>query len=72
MQSNPPTPVTKNHNVSFPTSRRPRMRPVSSASMMEIDEWFEKVGTKIGPAVGNHSQRDKDKRLLFTYRDLNG
>ncbi|KAI0996282.1 hypothetical protein K3495_g11899 [Podosphaera aphanis] len=47
------------------------MRPISSASMMEIDEWFEKVGIKIGPAVGNHIQRDKVKRLLYTYRDLN-
>ncbi|CAD6500186.1 BgTH12-04289 [Blumeria graminis f. sp. triticale] len=56
----------------FPTSRRPRSRPLSKAPKEEIDEWFGKVGVKIGTAVGDDFQRDMVKRLLFTYRDING
>ncbi|RKF55377.1 hypothetical protein OnM2_090044, partial [Erysiphe neolycopersici] len=56
----------------FPTTRRPKARILSDVPLEEINKWFEKVGTKIGTAVGDENQRNKVKRLLFTYSDLNG
>lgn len=56
----------------FPTTRRPKARILSDVLLEEINKWFEKVGTKIGTAVGDKNQRNMVKRLLFTYSDLNG
>ncbi|RKF61712.1 hypothetical protein OnM2_039081 [Erysiphe neolycopersici] len=71
MCSNQPKPkvkaaLTDYDPNTFPTTRRPKTRISSDVPLEEISEWFEKVGIKIGTAVGDENQRNMLKRLLFT------
>ncbi|RKF56293.1 hypothetical protein OnM2_082046 [Erysiphe neolycopersici] len=77
MCSNQPKPkaeaASKDYSSNtFPTTRRPKVQILSDVPLEEINDWFEKVGIKIGTAVGDENQRNMVKRLLFTYSDLNG
>ena len=55
----------------FPTSRRPVRRPMSDAPAETIEEWFANSGVFIGPLLPQGEMRQKVKRLLYTYQDIN-
>jgi hypothetical protein len=53
----------------FPTTRRPKKRPLSTAPENEIEKWFLSTAITIGDAAETEEQRSQAKRLLYTWKD---
>ena len=53
----------------FPTERRPQKRALTTASMEEVNIWFEKSGITIGPKADTPERVDRARRLVYTYKD---
>lgn len=62
------TSPTKLH--SFPTLRRPVLRPLSNESKQVIEAWFNTCMATIGDICSDENSKFQVKRLLYTYRDL--
>ena len=58
-------------NKRFPTERRVERLPLSTDSQEIIDKWFETSQITLGPVIPDTESRNKVKRLLYTYRELN-
>jgi transposase InsO family protein len=55
----------------FPTQRRIQRLPLSEDSQTEIENWFSTSQITLGTVIPDEESRNKVKRLLYTYRELN-
>ena len=66
------TALTRNKAQLFPTTRRPEMRHLieeDEISFSAVDEWFASTALQLGTSLTD-SEREKAKRLLYTWRDV--
>jgi len=66
------TALTRNKAQLFPTTRRPEMRHLikeDEISFSAVDKWFASTALQLGTSLTD-SEREKAKRLLYTWRDV--
>lgn len=66
-----PLPVAPQVPILFPTQRNIKRLPLSPEPQTHINEWFENTGITLGSVIPDEPSRDKVKRLLYTYREIN-